>query len=180
MAKKNTHYSYGSISKFFHWIIFILIFGVIIYGFVLDDFPKAWKPVGYNIHKIIGLTIFVLMVLRLIWTLMNPKPKLPGSIPLWQIAVERLVHFGFYVVLLAMPIVGWVMATAAGKPPKLFGYSLNLPIDPDKVLARQMSFTHTILAYVIIAMVLLHVGAALKHHFVNKDNVLRRMMPGKN
>lgn len=180
MAKKNTYQSYGSVSKFFHWAIFILILGMIIYGFVLGDFPKAWKALGYNIHKLIGLTVLILMVLRMIWAFMNPKPKLPSKTPLWQIAAERLMHFSFYLVLLAMPIVGWIMAVAANKPPKLFGYSLTLPIAPNEVLAKQMGLTHEILAYVIIAMVVLHVGAALKHHYINKDNILKRMMPGKN
>lgn len=180
MTAKNTYQSYGSVSKFFHWTIFILVFLMIGYGFILGYLPKPWKPLAYNIHKITGITILILMLLRLGWALINPKPKLPSVTPLWQIASERLMHFGFYVVLIAMPLAGWVMASAAGKPPKLLGYALSLPISQSKTLAKQAGIIHSWLAYLIIFMVCLHILAALKHHFINKDNILRRMMPSKN
>ncbi len=179
MAIKNTYQSYGSVSKFFHWIIVLLVFGMLIYGFLMGYLPKEYKGLGYNIHKLTGLTILTLMILRTLWALKNPKPRLPSGAPLWQIAAERLMHFGFYVVLLAMPVVGWVMSSAAQKAPHLWGYSLALPMGKNKALAHQMSTIHEILAYVIIAMIVIHVAAALRHHFVKKDNILVRMLPGK-
>lgn len=179
MAKRNTYQSYGSISKFFHWTIALLIIGMIIYGYSLSFLPESWAPTAYNIHKLFGLLILTLMLLRLIWALMNPKPKLPSKTPLWEIALERLMHFSLYLVLLAMPISGWLLASAAGKPPRLFGLSLGLPIAKNDWLRDNADTVHITLAIVIIVMVTLHVLAALKHHFIDKDNVLKRMMPGK-
>lgn len=179
MAKRNTYQSYGSVSKFFHWTIFLLVFGMIIYGYTLEDFPKTWQGAAYNIHKLFGLLILFLMLLRLIWALRNPKPRMPSSTPLWEIALERLMHFSLYLVLILMPISGWTLASAAGKPPMLFGISLGLPIAKNAWLKHLADNIHVTLAIVIIVMVALHVLAALKHHFINKDNVLKRMMPGR-
>lgn len=177
--KKNTYQSYGSVSKFFHWLIFLLVTGMIIYGYCMSYFPKSDQPLVYNIHKLCGLLVLALMILRMIWALMNPKPKLPSKTPLWEIALERLMHFSLYLVLLAMPIAGWLLSSAAGKPPKLLGVSLGLPIAKSESLASIADKVHVTLAVVIIVMVALHVLAALKHHFVDKDNILKRMLPGK-
>lgn len=178
MPKRNTYQSYGSISKFFHWTIFLLVLVMIVFGFLLGDIPKEWKGLAYNTHKLIGLTILLLMLLRTYWALRNPKPKLPNSVPLWQVAFARLNHFLLYLALLAMPIAGWIMSTAADKAPKLFGYTLALPINPNETLSETAGYAHQILAYTIIALASIHILAALKHHFINKDNVLKRMLPG--
>lgn len=178
MPKRNTYQRYGSVSKFFHWTIFLLVTGMIIYGYSLSFLPEAWQAVAYNIHKLFGLSVLLLMLLRLSWALMNPKPKLPSKTPLWEVALERLMHFSLYLVLIAMPISGWLMTSAAENPPELFGISLGLPIAKDDSLRDLADTVHITLAIVIIVMVALHVLAALKHHFIDKDNILKRMLPG--
>ncbi len=175
--KKNTYQSYGSISKFLHWTIFLLVTGMIIYGYLMEYASDSSKALVYNIHKLFGLLVLSLMILRTIWALVNPKPKLPSKIPLWEIALARLMHFSLYLILLIMPFSGWILASSAGKPPKLLGISLGLPITQNESLKNLADNVHVTLAIVIIVMVALHVLAALKHHFIDKDNILKRMTP---
>ncbi|HEX4046142.1 MAG TPA: cytochrome b [Gammaproteobacteria bacterium] len=173
---KNTAAAYGSVTKIFHWLIFILLFGMIIFGFLLSNIPKDYQPVAYNIHKLIGLSILVLMILRLLWTLSNPKPAVPRDTPAWQQWAERFVHYSLYAVVLAMPISGWIGSSSAGKPPHLGDIAFGLPIEKNKELITTSFSVHEILAFVIIGLVCVHVGAALYHQFIKKDNVLQRMM----
>jgi cytochrome b561 len=177
MPLRNTQRSYGSISKFFHWLIAILVIFMLIYGFSLNFVPKAYVPITFNIHKLIGLTILTLIILRLLWTLTNPKPELPPNTPWYEHVAEYVVHWSFYLLLIAMPLSGWVFSVAAGRPPKLGSYAFNLPIEQNKSLSEAVFNVHAILALIIIALLILHVAAALYHHYVHKDNVLRRMLP---
>jgi len=175
---KNTSTSYGSVAKFFHWSVFVLVTSLLVIGVSFDFLPEA--PITgtvYNVHKIIGLGVFVLMLLRVGWTLINPKPELPGA-KAWEKMLERAGHRLLYVLLVAMPISGWVMATAAGKLPHIGSVSFGAPWVPlAKPLAKLASGFHYYLAWTLFVMVCLHVVAAFRHHFVNKDDVLKRMMP---
>lgn len=177
MSLRNTTLTYGSVAKFFHWLIFLLLFGMIIFGFLLDDIPKDSQPFAYNIHKLTGLTILTLMLLRTGWTLMNPKPVLPFDTLPWQRVAERVVHFLLYACVIAMPIMGWVGSTASGHAPHLGSINLALPIAEDKAFADQAFAIHNFLAFTIIALVTIHVAAAFYHHFIKRDNILIRMLP---
>ena len=168
---------YGSISKFFHWIIFLLVFVMIFLGYFMGDVTdKALRGAVSNIHKIIGISILLLMILRGVWALLNPKPVVP-NVSGWERALERVWHFYLYLLLLAMPIVGWVGSVAKGKDPHLFGKLLSLPVPQNKLLGDFLFDIHGLLAIFIIAFVSIHVLAALYHHYVKKDNVLIRMLP---
>lgn len=177
MGLRNTIVAYGSVSKFFHWLIFLLILFMIIYGYCLSYVPKDYQPFAYNIHKLTGLSILVLMLLRLLWALANPKPLLPPDTPQWQQWIERLVHFLLYATIIAMPLAGWIGSVAGGRPPHLGSFSITLPIAKNEALADTAFSIHNTIAVVIIVLVSLHILAALYHHFIKKDNTLRRMMP---
>lgn len=174
---RNTEISYGSVSKFFHWLIFILLFVMIIYGFCLAYIPKNYQGIAFNIHKLTGLTILVLMILRLLWSFINPKPMLPFDTPVWQRIGERIVHWSLYLVIIAMPLAGWIGSCAAGRPPHIDGLRLDLPIQKNDALVDTAFNVHNTLALVIIALFCIHVMAALYHHFIKKDDILRRMLP---
>lgn len=178
MSLRNSAEEYGSVAKFFHWVIAILIICMLIFGFFLEDIPKAYAALAYNVHKLTGLVIFLLVVLRLLWAVGNPKPLPPYSMPVWQKSAEHLVHYGLYLSILAMPLAGWIGSAAAGRPPHLGGLSINLPITQSKDIASTSFTVHNTLAIVIIALVSVHILAALYHHFIKKDNILRRMLPG--
>jgi cytochrome b561 len=150
---------------------------MIIYGYFLDDLPKDFKSTGYNIHKLTGLTILTLMLLRLGWALLNPKPVLPFNTPSWQKQGERLVHFLLYITVIAMPVVGWIGSVASGHAPHIASIQLELPLEQSKAIADTAFFLHDKLAIAIIVLVSIHALAALYHHFIKRDNILRRMMP---
>lgn len=176
---KNTETTYGSVSKAFHWGIFILVALMLICGFFMEDLPESMQGMTYMLHKSTGLLILGLMVLRLIWHWMNQVPLFPSAMSSAQRFVARFVHWLFYIILLAMPLDGWIMSTAAGRIPTFYGLvSLPFPgIVPNKELANTLADLHEILAYVLLFLILGHTLAALKHHYVDKDNILLRMMP---
>lgn len=179
MAYYNTAETYGFVAKLLHWVIALLVIGMLCVGILMSKLPDTpFKGQVYMIHKLTGLCILILMIVRLIWVLINPKPRLPSTVPAWQGFLARSLHWGFYVLLIIMPISGLVMSTAAGRPPLLFGWEIAMPGIPlNKQIASQAAQTHGLLMWVIIAMIILHILAAFKHHFINKDNVLRRMLP---
>lgn len=172
---KNSTTAYGSVAKFFHWVVFVLLITMLVVGFFMDDMPKDLKPLTFNIHKLTGLTILALMCLRLGWTLMNTKPALPMPVPLWQRLAERLVHFSLYFFVILMPIVGWVGSVAAGYAPHLGGFEFNLPIEKNEAVADLAFELHEIIAFIIIGLVTVHVLAALYHQFIKRDNLIKRM-----
>ena len=173
MTLRNSTIQYGSISKFFHWSLAILIIGMIFLGF----FMQASST--YAVHKSIGLTILLLAALRFFWRLFNPPPALPVTIPDWQKAAAHLSHYLLYFLLFAMPLSGWIMSTAAGYAPR-FWWLFTVPapgIHASKNIATIASQTHTILAWMLSTIIVLHTLAALKHHFIDKDNVVNSMKP---
>lgn len=174
---RNTHQEYGLVTKTFHWVIFLLLLFMIIYGFLLPSIPKPYQAFAYNLHKQTGLTILLLMILRLFWSLANPKPKLPQNTPNWQAVLERVVHWLLYIVIIAMPLAGWIGSSAVGKGPHFFGVALNLPIPANKQLSEICFQIHNTVAIIIIVLVSVHVLAALYHYFIKRDQVLQRMLP---
>jgi cytochrome b561 len=177
MSLKNSFQSYGSVTKFFHWLIFLLLLGMVIFGYYLEDFPKDVQPVTYNIHKIVGLLILLLVALRALWRAVNVKP-LPINTKTWERFAEGAIHFLLYAVIIAMPIVGWIGSSAAGRPPHIGSWQLLLPVPKSESLADISFDLHEWLAIALIVLVAIHVLAALYHHYIKRDNVLVRMLPG--
>lgn len=177
MSVFNTKESYGSLAKIFHWVIAVFVIGMLIYGFLLDSVPKEYRSAAFYSHKLLGMVILSLMLLRVLWTLLNQKPVLPFATKWWESFAERLVHYGLYLTVIAMPLVGWIGSVAAGRAPYIGDFKFNLPIEQNKALSHWMFKIHKQLAFVIIALLIIHVSAALYHHFVRKDVVLKRMLP---
>ena len=178
MCIRNTKDTYGSVAKFFHWLIAVLVFIMLAAGVSFNYLPKgAFFSALMFIHKSTGVTILGLIILRLLWRWMNPLPNLPLSMPLWQKYAARSVHFLFYLLLIAMPITGIVMTLAAGYGVPFWGIATIHwdSIPKYKPLSHLMADWHEYLAWTIVAFITLHTLAALKHHFIDKDNVLKRM-----
>lgn len=172
----NTGSSYGPISKFFHWVVGVLVI-LMLFSYFLSDIPdKVLRGVAFNAHKLIGLTILALMILRLLWAWRNPKPSLPNT-KLWERWLEHLVHWSLYLAIIIMPIAGWVGTSAGGFPPRIGKHTLDLPLQKSDSLSDLSFSVHNSLAIVIIVLVSLHVLAALFHYLIKKDNVLQRMLP---
>lgn len=180
MAVRNTATSYGNISKLFHWLIFLLVLTAIPLGFLMGDISdKALRGQVINIHKLIGVLILVLMLMRALWALYNVKPLLPFQTPAWQRMAERCVHLLLYLGLIVMPLSGLVGTVAAGWPPKFYGISIELPIGRNKSVSDfAFDYIHKPLAIILIVLISIHIVAALYHHLIKRDDVLRRMLTG--
>lgn len=172
---------YSSISKLFHWIIAFAVIAMLIFGFFLENIPDQFQGTAYMLHKSTGITILFLMILRFIWIHVSGRPSLPESMKQWEKILAHIVQHGFYILLLIMPLSGWIKSVAADKIPSYYGlFNLPLPwVTHDKSFAHFMSEVHETIGWILIIFIVLHSAGALKHHFIDKDDVLRRMLPGK-
>ena len=180
MALRNTSERWGAIAKAFHWVIAALVLCMIVLGLWAVNAPLGpLKLQLFAIHKLTGLSIFVLMVLRLSWRLINPTPILPPSLSGWERVAARVTHWLLYGLILLMPISGYVITSAANFPISVFGlFQIPLIVPHDKGLEDLGETVHVLSFYVLAALLTLHVAAALRHHFILKDDILKRMLPG--
>jgi cytochrome b561 len=179
MAMRNTTQRWGAVSQLLHWLIVALLIVQVTLAEMADELPVGMKKLTLLArHKSFGITILGLALLRLAWRLYNPTPLLPGTLKPYERALARLTHVGLYVLLFAMPLSGWMMSSARGFPVSWFGL-FRLPdlVPKNRALYEALLTTHGTLAVVLAAVVALHVAGALKHHFIHKDDVLRRMLP---
>ena len=167
---------YHPLSKFLHWLIALLVVTLLVVGFLLEDLP----PIAYTLHKSFGILVLALMIGRVLWIRHIGRPSLPEAMPQWEKFFARAVQHCLYLFLIMMPIAGWIMSTASGHVPEFFGLFLfPCPgISEDKALAEFMKEVHETTAWIIIGLLFFHVAGALKHHFGDKDNVLKRMWFG--
>lgn len=178
MAVRNTEHRWGALSQFFHWLIVVLIIVQVTLAIRADDAPSAKKLGLLAYHKSVGITILMLVILRLLWRSLNLTPLLPDTLKPYERLLARITHATLYVLLFAMPLSGWMMSSARGFPVSWF-HLFTLPdlVPKNKSLYEALVTTHETLAWVLAAVVTLHVAAALKHHFMLRDHVLRRMLP---
>lgn len=179
MPLKNTPDEWGSVSKLLHWLIVLLIVAMAWIGLRMGGMPNGPDKIAtYAMHKSIGLSILALAVLRLLWRVYAGSPVPVAGTPRLQERLAALVHWVLYALLLAMPLSGWLLNSAAGFPLQWFGL-FNLPAltgrDPGlRDLAGQI---HELLFWIIVLVVLAHAGAAVYHHRVMRDATLARMFP---
>jgi cytochrome b561 len=173
----NSPRTYGSVSKWLHWAIAVLLILMLVGGFFMDDIiDKPLRSMVINLHKLVGIAILVLMLLRLLWRLCNVQPTLP-CMPKWQRLSLKLVHRLLYLLVILMTLTGWIMSTAANHIPHIGSFTLPLPFVKSCAQLSDLFYSyHSILAWVIIAIVVLHILAALKHWLIDKDDVLQKML----
>lgn len=178
MTVRDTAESFGCVTKWLHRFVSLFIILQLIGGACLGFVPDQYKSVVYNLHKSMGVTIFFLLVIFLIWRLSNPRPVWPQDMKCWEKLLARTVHTTLYVGFIAMSLAGWILATAAGKPPIYFWlFSFPLPGIPlNMALAQTAATLHTYLAWAMTGVLILHILGALKHHLIDKNNILKRMM----
>lgn len=176
----NSEQEYGSVAKFFHWFIGIGIILMLAVGCVMGDLPRAIRGSVYNAHKCAGIIILCLVLLRVVWRFMNVRPLWPVSMPAIQQFAAKISHLLLYAFMFIMPLTGWLMSTASGRNPNLFGIPLIMPgVGLSDVAAGTANRLHYIFAWSLLAVVAIHIVAAWKHHLVDKDNIMRRMLPRK-
>lgn len=169
---------YTGLAIALHWLLALAIVGAFCVGLYMHELPVSPQKLKlYNWHKWAGISILALSALRLLWRLGHRPPAAP-PMPAWQARAAHGVHMLLYVLFFAVPLAGWAYSSAAGFPVVLFGV-LPLPdfVPVDKALAEALKPVHKVLALSMGALVLAHVAAALKHHFIDKDGLLLRMRP---
>jgi cytochrome b561 len=179
MLLRNTPDRFGFVARGFHWLIFLLLIGSFTIAWSMIDLPLGIQKLKlYSWHKWVGATVFLIVLLRLAWRLANRQPKTPPGTPRWQRAAAGLSHFLLYAVLIVMPLTGWVMSSAKNLPLVYLGLVyIPSPFGVDQALAEVMVTVHVTLSILLLVLVGIHVLAALYHHFILRDDVLRRMLP---
>ena len=170
---------YTATAKSLHWLIAVLLLGLLGLGFYMQGLPLSPEKLKlYSWHKWAGVTVFLLVIVRLAWRVTHQPPPLPPGMPRVQQWAAHAGHFALYVLMLAIPLSGWLMSSAKGFQTVWFGV-LPLPdlVGKDQVLGALLLTVHQVLNLALVVVVIGHVGAALKHHFVDKDDVLTRMLP---
>ncbi|HWU68358.1 MAG TPA: cytochrome b [Stenotrophobium sp.] len=169
---------YGATAKTFHWLMFLLIAAAFGLAWTFGDMhlsPLKLKLINW--HKWVGVTIFLLVWLRLGWRLLHAPPPMP-AMPAWQKRAAEVTHRMLYLFMIAQPVTGWLMSSAKGVTTVYFGlWPLPDLLAKDKALGAALAEVHGTLAWIILGFIALHVLAALKHLFIDRDGVMMRMLP---
>jgi len=179
---------YNRVAMTIHWLTALTVLGLLVVGNIMADMMNS--PLRfqlYNLHKSFGISILLLTLFRLVWRLFNPPPPLPLQMAAWEVKVAHVTHWLFYGLLILVPIIGWMMVSASPRniPTVLFGLIPwpHLPYLPDlefqikKDLKDGFETAHATVAYLMAGLVVLHIGAALRHRLILKDKVVQRMLP---
>jgi cytochrome b561 len=172
----STHYT--RVAIVLHWLIAALLFGQIAFGWFLESVPRGSPMRGFyvNLHKSTGMTLALLILVRVIWRLMNPPPPLPSFMPSWERRAAQWSHWALYACMLGMPLSGYIASNFSKHGVKFFN-TLTLPpwgVDDPRVYAL-FNTTHVVLSYLFVAVILVHVIAAVRHA-VYRDGVFARML----
>ncbi len=170
---------YTATAKLIHWLMAALLFGLLALGVYMTELPLSPQKLQlYSWHKWAGVTAFLLLLLRLLWRLKNQPPPLPESMSKTMQWVAHAGHFALYALMVAIPLSGWLMSSAKGFQTVYFGV-LPIPdlIEKNKELGQLLAEVHETLAWLFVLLVVGHTAAALKHHFIDKDDILIRMSP---
>jgi cytochrome b561 len=179
---ENTEDHFGAIAILFHWLMALIVIGLAGLGLYMVTLPD----VGFNTkkimlilyHKEFGVLVLVLLAMRLAWRVTHILPQLVAHLPDWQQIAARFVHLSFYALMFALPMTGWLMSSAASIPVSFFGlFTLPDFLPREDYLFQRLIDIHKWLGYVLILFIFVHVGAALRHHLIFKDDTLRRMLP---
>jgi cytochrome b561 len=178
MALFNSRFRYGWLAILLHWLMAVLLILLVVLGLYMTRIPiSPLKLKLYGWHKQLGILALILVVGRLLWRLINQRPVFPFVMPDWEKFAALSAHWTFYACMFLLPISGWLLTSAAGLPVSFFGWGV-LPdfIAPNESQRLWLTQIHNWLAYLLIGLLCLHTLAAFKHHFINKDDILRRML----
>ncbi len=178
MNWKNTLQRYGTLSISLHWLMLVLLAAVYACIELREIFPKGSLPRDAlkSWHYMLGMLVFILVWLRLAVRLSGPVPR-QSSYPVWQQWAATLMHYALYALMIGMPLLGWCMLSASGKPIPFFGLQLPSLIGEDKELAKLIKEIHETFGTVGYYLIGLHASAALYHHYIIRDDTLVRMLP---
>lgn len=181
---------YSTVAIGLHWLLAVLLVSMVFFGWYMDGLREGLMSgdstlqevqFAYNMHKTTGLFVLVLSLFRLGWRLTHPVPGMPDHMASWEKFAASATHWAFYALMIGMPIGGWVAASASPFPTLLFNRAdmvlPKLPVPQTEALADLVGSGHSAGGWAILVLVALHIGAALKHQFIDKDGLLARMLP---
>ena len=169
---------WSTITKTFHWTMALLILGNGFFALWMDGLKPSMQKINmFALHKSIGLTVLALFFLRLIWRLADRRPP-EDAAPGWQRVAAHVVHACLYLLIVALPLTGWAFNSAHGYPLQYFK-QFNLPalVEKNEAWSSVLGEVHEYLFWFLILVLVAHVGGALKHHLIDRDDTLRRMLP---
>jgi cytochrome b561 len=177
---KNTTDSYGLVAKGFHWLLFLMLTFSVIAGSFLASMPKGPEKLqAAGMHKSFGAVLLMLILARLIWRLINETPRLPEGTTTAQANLAKGMHWFLYVLMFAQPLSGILMSQAGGFPVSFFGlFEFPVFLEKNLEMAKLFRAMHGTVWVLMVLAVIGHAGAALHHHFIKKDNVLKQMTRG--
>jgi cytochrome b561 len=183
MPAKSDASHWGSLAKFFHWTTVIAILVQATVGLVMVELPKRPSTIPvYTFHKSLGLTIFAFAILRLAWRAFDPHPAYPATMPRWQVVGARAGHALLYTLIFAVPLSGWLFDSATALRP-LYWFGLfrvpSLTGGRDDAIKAFAEEAHETLFWILATVAAVHAAIALWHHFHERDDILRRMLPGR-
>lgn len=175
----NPHYT--AIAKLFHWGMALVIAGLMSLGFVMTDMSLSPEKLQYYAwHKWAGVSVFLLVWLRLAWRVLNPPPGYPSTMPPLLQGLAHGGHVALYGLMIVIPVSGWLLSSAKGVPTVWFGvWPLPDLLEKDKALGHLLHEVHEALNYTLLLLLAGHVAAALKHHWIDRDDILKRMLPAR-
>ena len=174
----NQEQKYTITARMFHWAVALLVFSLLAVGWYMGDLPRGIEKFRFvEMHKSFGLLLLALMTGRSLWRAFNPPPPLPDDLPSWEKHAAKLTHWALYGLVFLQVFAGMSLVWTANSPLTFFGLlALPAPMAPDKEVHELLEEAHEMGARLIALLALLHIGAALRHHFILKNNILRRML----
>ncbi len=173
---RNKNWHYDVIARLLHWVIALLLIGLISIGWYMmyiEDQPNSgWY---FNLHKSFGLTAAILIFFRVIWRFAHKPAPLPSSVPHWQQIISKGIHFLLYFCMIIMPITGFIGASFSKYGIIFFGVELPHWVNQSHAISEQFFQIHGVVAWILVGLIALHLLAAIKHLVINKDNVFQRM-----
>lgn len=178
MQFRNTVFSYGIVAKSLHWLVALMIIAAWGVGMYMAGLPEADsnRSLFFELHKSVGMSILLLVVIRWAWRLYNIRPRDP-QIPRLMVWAAHSVHYALYVFMLVQPLSGWALSSAAGYAPTFFGlFTFPALVDFNPAMVRTYATVHDTSAWILFTLFVLHVGGALYHYFIVKDDTVQRML----
>jgi cytochrome b561 len=182
MPEQRVDHRYGAVAQTLHWIIAALIVTQFVLASMADDLPAGMQKLALLArHKSVGMTVLMLAVVRLAWRLFHKPPPLPPRMKSYEVALAKITHGLFYVLLFAIPLSGWMMSSAKGYTVSWFNlFAWPNLVPKDQAAFKLLRSVHETVATTLFFVAILHILASLKHHFWDKDDVLKRMLPFTN
>lgn len=171
---------YDPIAKSLHWLMAFLIIGLWCVGLTMEEMPKGdLRSQIIGMHKAFGVVVLALVVVRLAWRATHTAPALPASMPKLEQLGAKLGHLALYGLMIALPVDGILMSQSGGRDVNVFGFVLPTLVEKNEQMKHFYGEGHELMAWALAVVLVVHVGAAIRHHVMLKDDVMRRMLPGR-